>query len=257
LYVDEQRVDGTLGHAGLDRQVAADARRLLPRGQCRSFLYELADGDELGRIVRDRQGVVQERNAPGRVQVYIETHVPPPALVVFGAGHDALPVVELAARVGFRVTVVDSRPAYARPERFPQAAHVIHAHPEDVPSRVAMDPDTFVVVMTHNFRQDAAILQQIWGQPYAYLGVLGPWERTARLLNDLRAAGHSVEQHLDRLYAPVGLDIGAEGPEQIALAIVAELLAVRWGAGGGFLRFHKGSLHQRRRGAGGLDGEEA
>ena len=242
-YVYGDHVEGTLGDEGLDGLVAADARRLLDQGASRSYLYRVGTGPAREPVVRDRQAVLDLRGETGYVQVYIETLAPAPVLIVFGAGHDAVPVTEFAAAVGFRVVVVDSRPAYARPERFPRAHAVIHAHPEDVPDRVPLDRNPCVVVMTHNFQQDAEFLRQIWGRPCAYLGVLGPWQRTERLLDFLRASGCPVDAYLHRLYAPVGLDIGAEGPEQIALAIVAEALAVRNGTGGGFLRFRKGPLH--------------
>lgn len=259
LYVYEDRTEGTLGDPALDRLVTADARILLAGGESRSYLYRWPSGGESpcgpgrdggdGRdaVVRDRRDVVERRDEPGSVQVWIESVVPPPVLVVFGAGHDAIPVTELGARAGFRVVVVDSRPAYARPERFPRAHRVVHAHPEDVPAHVTIDAHTFVVVMTHNFNHDTAILERIWGLPYRYLGVLGPWERTERILDFLRSQGRPVDAHLDRLYAPIGLDIGAEGPEQIAVAIVAEVLAVRRGAPGGFLRFRTGPLHEAHR----------
>lgn len=247
VYVYPDRLEGTLGDVGLDELVAADARRLLDRGASRSYLYRASAGYEGEPVVRERQAVLDLRGQAGWAQVYIETFAPPPVLLVFGAGHDAVPVTELAAAAGFRVVVVDSRPAYARPERFPRAHAVIHAHPEDVPERVPVDENTYVVVMTHNFQHDAEFLRQIWGRPCAYLGVLGPWQRTQRLLESLRASGCAVDAGLHRLYAPVGLDIGAEGPQQIALAVVAEALAVRNGAGGGFLRFRKGPLHRTNR----------
>lgn len=201
-----------------------------------------------------RRAVVERRREAGFVQVYIETFVPPPVLLIFGAGHDAIPVTELGARAGFRVVVVDSRPAYARPERFPRAHQVIHAHPEDVPARVPLDRRTYTVVMTHNFLQDAAILQHLCEAPCPYVGVLGPWERTEKILASLRREGRFVEPLLEKLYAPVGLDIGAEGPEQIALAVVAEVLAVHRGAGGGFLRFRQGPLHRAGRTGDEVDG---
>jgi len=242
LYVYEDAIEGTLGEAWLDRQVAADARELLACGQSRSYLYRMESGGAV--VVRERQAVVERRGEPGHVQVFLETIAPPPVLLVCGAGHDAISLTDVAAQAGFRVVVVDSRPAFAQSQRFPRAHRVICAYPEDVPAHVTVDADTYVVVMTHNFHHDTAILRAIWGQAYRYLGVLGPWERTEKILGVLREEGLPVDEHLDRLYAPVGLDIGAEGPEQIAVAIVAELLAVRRGARAGFLRFRRGPLHE-------------
>ncbi|REJ36520.1 MAG: hypothetical protein DIU82_04165 [Bacillota bacterium] len=245
LYVGEDGIEGTLGEAWLDRQVAADARELMSRGESRSYLYRLENGVPV--VERDRQTLLARRDEPGQVQVFLETIAPPPVLLLFGAGHDAVPLTEVAAQAGFRVVVVDSRPAFAQSHRFPRAHRVICAYPEEVPAHVTVDADTYVVVMTHNFHHDTAILRAIWGQAYRYLGILGPWERTEKILGVLRAEGFPVDEHLDRLYAPVGLDIGAEGPEQIAVAIVAELLAVRRGANAGFLRFRRGPLHEIHR----------
>lgn len=241
LYVYEDEVCGTLGAPELDRAVVADARSLLTAGASRSFLY-ITGPDGRVRPVRDRQAIV-DRRAEG-VQVFVEAVVPPPRLVVFGAGHDAIPLVRCAASAGFQVEVVDSRPAYARSERFPGAHRVVCAHPDQLPGDVRFDRDTYAVVMTHNFHQDKEILTRIWGRPYAYLGLLGPWQRTERLLRALEADGLAVAEHLDRLFAPIGLDLGAEGPEQIAVAVVAELLAARNGRSGGFLRFRRGPLHR-------------
>ena len=242
MTVFADRVEGTLGDERLDALVTADARRLLEQGASRSYLYAYRDGaPDPEATVRDRKAVLAA--GPEHVQVYIESVVPPPTLLVFGAGHDAVPLVRLGAAAGFRVVVVDSRRAYATPERFPEADQVIRAHADEIPERVEIDRFTFVVVMTHNFNHDREILQRIWGRPYAYLGVLGPWERTSKLLDALREAGLDVDGHLHRLYAPIGLDIGAEGPEQIAIAVVAEILAVRSGKTPGFLRFRKGPIH--------------
>lgn len=243
MYVYEDEVEGTLGDAALDRRVVVDARALLQAGASRSYLYWTQAGSAKPVVVRHRKELL-ERRGEG-IQVYIESIVPPPVLLVFGAGHDAIPVVKFGSAAGFRVVVVDSRPAYARPERFPGAHRVVHAHADEVLDHVEIDRYTYVVLMTHNFNHDRDVLHQIWGKPYAYLGLLGPWERTERLLDALREAGRSVDDHLDKLYAPVGLDIGAEGPEEIALAIVAEVLAVRRGTRAGFLRFRRGRLHAR------------
>jgi len=245
LYVYEDRTEGTLGDDVLDHQAAEDARELLAGGESRSYLYRV-DGERLS-VIRDRAAVVARRDEAGQVQVFIETIAPPPRLFVFGAGHDVIPVTEMAAQAGFRVVVVDNRPAFATAERFPRAHRVVRAHPDELPHYVALDDDTYVLVMTHNFHHDAAVLRRIWGRAYRYLGILGPWGRTEKLLGVLREEGYPVDEHLERLYAPVGLDIGAEGPEEIAVAIVAELLAVRRGAGGGFLRFRRGPLHQSHR----------
>lgn len=242
LFIYPDRTDGTLGDAQLDALVTNDARALIERGESRSFLYTYDDGQlNPAATVRERKRVLQREQQ--HVQVYIETMAPPPTLLVLGGGHDAIPVVQFGRAAGFRVVVVDSRRAYATPERFPDAAQVIHAHPSDFLEHVKIDRFTYAIVMTHNYNHDRDLLVQVWGRPYAYLGVLGPWDRTSQLLDDLRKAGIDADAHLDRLYSPIGLNVGAEGAEQIAIAIIAEILAVKNGREPRFLRFHKGSIH--------------
>ena len=165
--------------------------------------------------------------------ILTETLVPPPALVVFGAGHDAVPLARVANGLGWRVTVVDGRAAYAKPERFPESSVVVAP-----PSRaVGIERDAAVVLMTHSFANDAAILGWL-PRDLPYVGVLGPIHRTHRLLEK---AGVPTAD----LYAPIGLDLGADGPDEIALAIVAEILAVRKRRAGGHLKGRM-RLHEPR-----------
>lgn len=170
----------------------------------------------------------------GPQPILSERIVPSPALVVFGAGHDAVPLVRIAKEIGWHVVVVDGRSAYAHADRFPQADRVVVSSPS-IP--LAIERGASVVLMTHSFSHDAAILR--WLPREGYVGVLGPIHRTRRLLDEIGLSG-------DDLYAPVGLDLGAEGPDEIALAIVAEILAVQNGRVGGHLKGRMTPLHDRR-----------
>ena len=152
----------------------------------------------------------------------VETLEAPPALTIFGAGHDAIPLARTAVALGWHTTVVDARSSYAKAERFPGAT-VRHVRAVDP---VKLEKGSAVVLMTHSFANDSAILQWL-PEGLGYVGVLGPLHRTERLMQ-----GQSRED----LYAPVGLDLGADGPDEIALAIVAEILAVRKGRAAGHLR---------------------
>jgi xanthine/CO dehydrogenase XdhC/CoxF family maturation factor len=181
--------------------------------------------------------------------VFVEVLEPPLRLVVCGAGHDAAPVVEFAARLGWRVDVVDDRQAFLTPERFPDASRLVVAPPGGAAKAVGAGTDTFVVVMSHNFLRDAAYLRSFLSTPVAYVGVLGPATRLARLLGMLEAEGFSTPRDAsDRIHGPAGLDIGAEGPEEIAWAIVAEILAVNRSAAGASLRDRDGPIHSRTAG---------
>lgn len=169
--------------------------------------------------------------------VFVECILPPPALTIFGAGHDALPVVTFAKQLGWDVTVADGRPGFARPERFPGAHRVVLLTRDDPLGGLAIGHDSLVVVMTHNFPQDVALLGALLPLRPRYLGVLGSQQRRDRLLAEIGAAA-------DGLHAPVGLDIGADSPELIALAIVAEIQSVLSGRAGGKMRLRDGPIHR-------------
>lgn len=190
--------------------------------------------------------VNQYQLSSGSAEVFIEIVHPLIRLIIFGAGYDAIPVVRFAKALGWHVTVVDSRPADATRKRFPMADSVILARPEVAQEYVFVDSGTVAVVMTHNYLHDLELLRTLLPSPLRYLGILGPRSRTKRLLEDLRQTGFiPTEDQLRRLYGPVGLDIGADTPEAIALSIVAEIQAVLASRSGGVLRDRKGPIHPR------------
>lgn len=174
-------------------------------------------------------------------QVMVEVVGAPRRLVVCGAGHDAAPVVRFGAELGYEVWVVDDRRPFLSEQRFPEAAQLVQVRPAELSRAVDLSPATSVVIMTHNYLRDLDYLDQCLGRRLAYIGVLGPGERLERLLSDLAERGRHPDDH-DRavLHGPAGLDIGAEGPVEIAWSIMSEILAVRRGKQGGFLRNRKG-----------------
>ncbi len=180
---------------------------------------------------------------PGEgVTVFQETVQPPAPLVIFGAGQDALPLVRLAKEIGWHITVVDTRGTLARPERFPLADCVCLGWPENM----AIDERTAAVVMTHNYPDDRRVLRALLLSPAGYVGQLGPRVRTERLLAEIADDGLVVTEEMRRrLHAPVGLDLGADNPEEIALSIAAEIQAAQAGRPGGFLRERRAPLHAR------------
>jgi xanthine/CO dehydrogenase XdhC/CoxF family maturation factor len=170
-------------------------------------------------------------------RAFIEVFAPPPVLVVCGAGDDAMPLVASAAQVGFRVVVVDHRPAYLTTERFPAAWRLIEARPEDGGEAIPATADTFVVLKTHNLVRDKAWARHFLATPIAYLGLLGPRARCEEIADEAPAGtGH-------RIFGPIGLDLGAEGPEQVGMAVVSELLAVRAGRSAGHLKDRDAPIH--------------
>jgi xanthine dehydrogenase accessory factor len=152
---------------------------------------------------------------------YVETLAPPQRLFVLGAGDDAKPVVTMAALLGWRVIVADGRPQLARHERFPEAEEVAIAHAIE---QLGIGPSDAVVLMTHSYEQDRALLTGLLKGPQpAYLGVLGARHRSSLLVSEAAAAlGRTVSECCERIFAPVGLDLGGDGPQAIALAVIAE-----------------------------------
>lgn len=190
----------------------------------------------------DRSGLVEV----GDRTVFVERVTPPLRLLVCGAGHDAIPLVARAAALGWEVVVVDDREVFLDPERFPGAASFVHTPPGEVATATGADERTAAVVMSHNFMRDADYLASLAPVGLAYLGMLGPGTRLERLVDHLDREDIDVRPHLDRVHGPAGLDLAAEGPDEIAVAIVAEVLAATRGAGAGFLRDKDGSIHDDR-----------
>ena len=177
---------------------------------------------------------VEERAASS---VFVDVLDPPPSLLIFGAGDDAQPLARLAHEAGFEVTVVDHRRAYLTAERFPLPTRLVLRRPaEGVPQ---LTRQHFAVVETHALQHDRDWMSALVKEPIAYLGLLGPRVRKEQLLREL---GVPEPSHL---YAPVGLDLGADGPEQVAVSIVAEMLAVRAGREPGHLREKRRGIHDR------------
>jgi xanthine dehydrogenase accessory factor len=213
LFVaDGAATGGTTGDAELDRAIASRAAGLIEVGT--GALVEIEGS-----------------------RVFIDVLVPPPRLLVVGAGDDAMPLVAYASDVGFRVSVVDHRESLLTSERFPAAFErtcVTHGQPFDS-SRIA--PTTYAVVMTHSLARDRGWVERLLATDVRYIGVLGPRVRTRDMLDILGADGDA------RIFGPAGLDVGADGPEQVALSIVAELLACHRRRGAGHLRERGGAIH--------------
>jgi xanthine dehydrogenase accessory factor len=163
---------------------------------------------------------------------------------VFGAGPDAEPVARLAVELGWDVELADHRPAYARGERFPGAR--VHLVPtQEAVTRMDVDRDTYVLVMTHHYLVDRELLSRLLPSPAPYIGLLGPRQRAEDLVADLEDSGLALSnEQRERLHGPAGLDIGGDGPEAIALSLLAEVMAVAEARPGGWLRERKGPIHE-------------
>ncbi|HEV8353459.1 MAG TPA: XdhC/CoxI family protein [bacterium] len=215
----------------------------------------LGDAAADSRAVRAVQAVLVEGTSrqqtlatpSGETRVFIEVLRPPIRLVVCGAGHDAIPVVQQAASLGWRTVVVDQRQRFLTPERFPGAQRFIQADPETATGQVPIDDRTYVVIMTHNYLHDRALLRGFLATEAGYIGMLGPRNRTEKIIAELEAEGvRFSDRDRGRIYGPIGLDVGSETPEEIALAVCGEILAADTARAGGFLRGRLGPIHATR-----------
>lgn len=178
-------------------------------------------------------------------RLFLDAIAPPTALTIFGAGDDAQPLARLAHELGWHVTVADPRAAFATAARFPLARALVTGPAEDLVGKVAPGSDTLAVVMTHHYVHDVPLLRGLLQRPLAYLGLLGPKKRAEKILADLASAGMAITApHRARLHAPVGLDLGADSPEQVALAMLAEMQAVLSGRDARSLRDRARPIHE-------------
>jgi xanthine dehydrogenase accessory factor len=191
------------------------------------------------QVVRDAQRAMEsespEHRAYGDTEIFIDVFAPKPKLIILGGTHTAIPLTQFAQQLGFRVTIVDGRERFATRERFPTADEIIVAWPDDALAQMKMDSSTYIAILTHDPKFDIPALKALSTLRPRYVGSMGSRETRAQHFAELRAAGVS-EEFLSRVHGPIGLDLGARSPEEMALAILAEIVAVRYGRVGGFLK---------------------
>jgi xanthine dehydrogenase accessory factor len=218
LVYEDGRTIGTIGGGCYEHDACLKARGLIESGRPALVHYDLNDD------VASESGLV----CGGQMDVFIEPIVPPADLYVVGAGHVGYHVARLGALVGFRVHVIDDREKFANRERFPDAAEVEVDAIDEWLARASLPRSAYAVIVTRGHRHDLDALRQLVGRDLRYVGLIGSRAKVARLFETLRREGVS-EDGLRRVRAPIGLDIGAVSPEEIAIAIVAEIIAVKYG----------------------------
>jgi xanthine dehydrogenase accessory factor len=214
---------GALGGGALEEAIAADcyaAMTTLPRMQVDTLYYRW-DGTRLHRI----------ETGPDELEVMIEVAEPDATLVVVGGGHVGQSIATIGAHVGFSVVVLDDREAFANAERFPMADQVICADLVETLRSFPIDSATYVVCVSRGHKQDEASLREVAASGAAYVGMIGSQRRVSTVLTHLAREGVPREA-LERVHTPIGLDIGAETPEEIAVSVLAEIIAVRRGGTG-------------------------
>jgi len=208
LGSDGAKIGSLPGMEDLEKKLAADMPQLLKRRQPTTATYREREGNSL--------------------EFYLEPVMSDPVLYVFGGGHVSLQIVPLASLVGFKVVVIDDRPEFADPARFPGAA-AVHQYPfEGVLERLPVDESSYFVIVTRGHLHDKTVLAQCIKTDAAYIGMIGSRRKVAILFKSLLDQGFP-QAAIDRVHAPIGLAIGAETPEEIAVSIVAELIGVRAG----------------------------
>lgn len=175
---------------------------------------------------------------------FVECVKPLISLVILGAGNDAIPLTNIAAVLGWNITVADGRPNYATAERFPSANQIIVAKPDQVLNNLEINEWTAFVLMTHNYNYEIAFLKELLPLQTSYTGILGPRKKLERMLDELETSGTLISQrNLDAIHGPVGLDIGSETSEEIALSVIAEIKAVFSSRNGKSLKYKTTVIH--------------
>jgi xanthine dehydrogenase accessory factor len=213
LLILPDGIQGTLGNTSLDERVTKDAREMIGRAENKTITYAPEPG---------------EASTTSAAEVFIETFPPPHKIVIVGAGHIAIPLTTFAKTLGYRVIVVDARAAFATPERFPHADEVICEWPDEVLNRIPLHMATAAAVLTHDPKFDEPSLRTLLNSDVGYIGAIGSRKTSQERNERLRQQGITDGQ-LARIHAPIGLNIGAVAPEEMALAIMAEIVAARHG----------------------------
>jgi xanthine dehydrogenase accessory factor len=239
---------GGTGAAVLVKGLAGAQGRLLvrERGTAGSLGDDTLDREAIERARARLRATVPASGSEqiGRAELFFDVTLPPPELVIFGAGPDAEPLARLGWELGFAVTVVDVRPAFLTHDRFPHAA-LIPAHFSRFHEALVLHQRSYAVIMNHHLERDRESLRFALESGAAYVGALGPRSRFQKLLGGLHEQGAVLDPaQVARVHSPVGLALGAESPEEIAVSIMGEILAIQRGFDGGFLAGRDGSLHR-------------
>jgi xanthine dehydrogenase accessory factor len=200
---------GTLNPAELEKQIIADAEQSIWAGNKHTHTY-----------------TIESATGPQSFEVFIEGFPPPPTLIIVGAGHISIPLTTFAQTLNYRVVVIDARAAFATPERFPNASELIVAWPDEVLEKMDLNPSTSVAVLTHDPKFDEPTLKVVLTRNVGYVGAIGSRKTGIERAERLKKQGLTDEQ-LSQIHSPIGLNIGATEPGEIALAIMAEIVAAR------------------------------
>jgi xanthine/CO dehydrogenase XdhC/CoxF family maturation factor len=200
--------------------------------------------EDVKDVLETKISKVKKLQAENDDEALIEYINPPISLVIAGAGNDIQPLTKMASILGWKITIGEGRATHATAKRFPKANSVLIVNPEQLLENVIIDEQTYFVLMTHNYKYDLGVLRLLLKTNCRYIGILGPKSKFIRMLDDLEKEGIVLnEEQLSRIHSPVGLDLGAETSEEIALSIVSEIKAFASGRKGTFLKYKAGKIH--------------
>jgi xanthine dehydrogenase accessory factor len=200
---------------------------------------------DAAKVLMNKVSVLKEYEI-AELTAFVELLEPPVSLVIVGAGNDAHPLVEMAAVLGWQLTIIDGRSTHANRQRFPKAHSIITGKPAEAKKMLTIDQRTVFVLMTHNYNYDMEMLGLLLQEKCRYIGCLGPRKRLEKMLEELKKNGFTItDEQRNMIYGPMGLDMGAEAAEEIALSILAEIKTVLTERGGTLLRDRKEVIHSR------------
>jgi xanthine dehydrogenase accessory factor len=215
MVLEDGTIKGTIGGGSVEREVIKAAREVIRKGKPERYKYELKKADEgVGMI------------CGGDVEVFIEPVMQSPSLFIFGAGHIAHALSQMAHIVGYKVTVIDDRPDFATPERFPQAQKTVSCDFKQSFNELNINKWSYVVIVTYGHNADEAVLEEVLKTPARYIGMIGSRSKNEVVYASLKSKGVTDEQ-LAKVYAPIGVRINAHTPEEIAVSILGEMIQVR------------------------------
>jgi xanthine dehydrogenase accessory factor len=216
LVREDGTMVGTIGGGCTEAEVWNAAREVMETEKPKMLSFNL------GQDAAYDQGLI----CGGRLNVYVEPVLPIPSCFIFGAGHISKSLSKIASQAGFRTVIVDNRDSYANQERFPEAAEVHAGEYEEVFPKLAVNDSSYFIIVTRGHKDDMRVLRWAVTQPVRYLGMIGSKRKTIEVVKHLRREGVAVEK-LAKLHAPMGFDIGAITPEEIAVSVVAEMIQRR------------------------------
>ena len=216
LVREDGSLVGTIGGGCVEGEVWNAAREVMQTGKARTMSFTL------GQDAAYDNGLI----CGGQLEVFVECITPQPAALVFGGGHISKSLAKVLDLAGFSVSVIDNREAYANAERFPEAAAVYAEEYDEVFPKLAVNEQTYIVIVTRGHRDDMRVLRWAIGTQAKYIAMIGSKRKTIGVVKELEKEG-IPRTAFDRVYAPMGLEIGAVSPEEIAISVGAEMIAMR------------------------------